>query len=95
MESNDSPEIPYRGETSDIPSLPLGDPTEQGTFLHIAANLWQGKKNGIGGKGGRVCLQPTKDMIPSMWYGNANGSSDSKNQENINTLLCVAAVCPK
>ena len=24
VESNDSPEIPHRGETSDIPSLPLG-----------------------------------------------------------------------
>ena len=24
MESNDSPEIPDRGETSDIPGLPLG-----------------------------------------------------------------------
>ena len=25
MESNDSPEIPDRGETSDIPGLPSGD----------------------------------------------------------------------
>ena len=25
MESNDSPEIPDRGETSDIPGLPLGE----------------------------------------------------------------------
>ena len=24
MESNDSPKIPYRGETSDIPGLPSG-----------------------------------------------------------------------
>ena len=25
VESNDSPEIPHRGETSDIPGLPSGD----------------------------------------------------------------------
>ena len=28
MESNDSPEIPDRGETSDIPGLPSGAKTE-------------------------------------------------------------------
>ena len=28
MESNDSPEIPDRGETSDIPGLPPGDKKE-------------------------------------------------------------------
>ena len=28
MESNDSPEIPDRGETSDIPGLPSGDVTK-------------------------------------------------------------------
>ena len=27
VESNDSPEIPDRGETSDIPGLPSGEPT--------------------------------------------------------------------
>ena len=29
MESNDSPEIPDRGETSDIPGLPSGDTSTQ------------------------------------------------------------------
>ena len=29
MESNDSPEIPDRGETSDIPGLPSGAETER------------------------------------------------------------------
>ena len=33
MESNDSPEIPDRGETSDIPGLPSGD--ETGKNVHI------------------------------------------------------------
>ena len=28
MESNDSPEIPDRGETSDIPGLPSGDKSQ-------------------------------------------------------------------
>ena len=29
VESNDSPEIPDRGETSDIPGLPSGEPVTQ------------------------------------------------------------------
>ena len=29
MESNDSPEIPDRGETSDIPGLPSGGPATE------------------------------------------------------------------
>ena len=29
VESNDSPEIPYRGETSDIPGLPSGSSQEE------------------------------------------------------------------
>ena len=33
VESNDSPEIPDRGETSDIPGLPSGD--ETGKNVHI------------------------------------------------------------
>ena len=32
MESNDSPEIPDRGETSDIPGLPSGDTLRRGTL---------------------------------------------------------------
>ena len=34
VESNDSPEIPGRRETSDIPGLPLGDVTSSQTY-HI------------------------------------------------------------
>ena len=34
VESNDSPKIPDRGETSDIPGLPLGEmPTGQAVVL--------------------------------------------------------------
>ena len=32
MESNDSPEIPDRGETSDIPGLPSGAMDDDGNF---------------------------------------------------------------
>ena len=35
MESNDSPEIPDRGETSDIPGLPSGAENQRSTAKHI------------------------------------------------------------
>ena len=35
MESNDSPEIPDRGETSDIPGLPSGDNISKWTGLEF------------------------------------------------------------
>ena len=39
MESNDSPEIPDRGKTSDIPGLPSGDKTmEIQTYIHAFIN---------------------------------------------------------
>ena len=40
MESNDSPEIPDRGETSDIPGLPLGDKIKfrENVFLNQKIN---------------------------------------------------------
>ena len=37
MESNDSPEIPDRRETSDIPGLPSGVLSEDGQFLIFRA----------------------------------------------------------
>ena len=56
VESNDSPEIPDRGETSDIPGLPSGD-TNQGmveseqfrvslsTFCHVPNKTRQNQTN--------------------------------------------------
>ena len=36
MKSNDSPEIPDRGETSDIPGLPSGEERErEATFVAV------------------------------------------------------------
>ena len=41
VESNDSPEIPDRGETSDIPGLPSGGPEEQSEKEESCwENLW-------------------------------------------------------
>ena len=40
MESNDSPEIPDRGETSDIPGLPSGASTRE--LASIACDEEQG-----------------------------------------------------
>ena len=35
VESNDSPEIPDRGETSDIPGLPSGGTKNSKWFIHL------------------------------------------------------------
>ena len=55
MESNDSPEIPDRGETSDIPGLPSGErrrknSTRRWRGRRIAA-LERGRGGGRGGGG--------------------------------------------
>ena len=48
MESNDSPEIPDRGETSDIPGLPSGEERETHTHTHKHR---EGKRQAGGGEG--------------------------------------------
>ena len=35
MESNDSPEIPDRGETSDLPGLPSGDLSQTSVYVRV------------------------------------------------------------
>ena len=41
MDSNDSPEIPDRGETSDIPGLPSGEEEEEEDEEGYFFSLWQ------------------------------------------------------
>ena len=46
MESNDSPEIPDRGEISDIPGLPSGDPSIAAICIKVNKEHKQNKLNG-------------------------------------------------
>ena len=45
MESNDSPEIPDRGETSDIPGLPSGEKKKNNNNNNIINNSRYTNKN--------------------------------------------------
>ena len=44
VESNDSPEIPDRGETSDIPGLPSGVPLGERSLMKFSMLLLHGFK---------------------------------------------------
>ena len=77
MESNDSPEIPDRGETSDIPGLPSGEllrtliKSGHRKQVGIGFTSWvRGSNRNIGRRSKKlVVLKPRKsDKLPTFSY---------------------------
>ena len=72
MESNDSPEIPDRGKTSDIPGLPSG-----GTGEENDGNKRERQSGGTGGdEKERVVEQEVRMMETKRESGGKGGKND-------------------
>ena len=59
MESNDSPEFPDRGETSDIPALPSGG-TDTQRNTHTNSTIEKRVKEGRGGDLSQLLMRGLK-----------------------------------
>ena len=73
MESNDSPEIPYRGETSDIPGLPSGGEGQRDMYIE--------RETGIDREREREGDHPTYQRSPV----NRNRTRDTQRQRGKDT----------